>query len=93
MTWTEIRQSFPNQWIVVEALGAHTDSHGSRIIKDFIVIEQCSDGKAAFDKYRELHNNNKSKEYYYLHTSREKLEIEERKWVGIRINNENPASI
>jgi hypothetical protein len=93
MNWSEIRQTFPEQWIVVEALNAHTDSLGNRVINDFSVIEQCSDGTVAFNKYRELHKNNKSKEYYYLHTSREKLVIEERLWVGIRIDNANPASI
>jgi hypothetical protein len=65
----------------------------NRVVIDFSLKEQCLDDPAVFSKHRELHKNNQSKEYYYLHTSREKLGIEERKWVSIRIDNTNPASL
>jgi hypothetical protein len=93
MKWVEIRLAFPNQWIVVEALSAHTDSLGKRVITDFSLIEPCADSTAAFNKYRDLHKKNSCKEYYFLHTSKETLEIEERPWVGIRNNYANPASL
>ena len=84
MEWYSIREKFPNQWVVVEALSAHTDSQGKRIITDLNIIEVCPDGKSAFARYRDLHIKNLNGEYYYLHTSREQLDIEETTWVGIR---------
>lgn len=84
MDWNTIRQKHPNQWLVVEANSAHTDTSGKRIITDLNIIEFCADGKSAFEKYRDLHLKNHTGEYYYLHTNREKLDIEETSWVGIR---------
>jgi hypothetical protein len=87
MNWNEIRSAYPDKWLVVEALVAHTDPNNKRIISDLKVIEICSDGISAFNKYRELHKLEPCKEYYYLNTNRVVLEIEERKWVGIRIQS------
>lgn len=84
MDWDQIRIKYPNQWLVVEALSAHTDSNGKRIIGNINIIDFCADGKSAFVKYREAHQKDPEGEYYYLHTSREKLDIEETAWVGIR---------
>lgn len=85
MNWNEIRSAYPATWLVVEALSAYTDQHNKRIITEFKVIEVCNDGISAFNKYREYHKSTPDKEYYYLNTIRVELEIEERKWVGIRI--------
>jgi hypothetical protein len=87
MNWNQIRTSFPSQWVIVEALEAHTDSQGKRIIAKFAVIEQCTDGQAAFQRYRQIHSIHKENEYYYLHTSREHIDIEEENWVGIRVSH------
>jgi hypothetical protein len=38
----------------------------------------------AMDEYSELHKQAPNRELYVLHTSREKLDIDERKWLGIR---------
>jgi len=48
------------------------------------VIEKCSDGGKAMSIYRKYHLENPSKEYYFAHTSREKLDIPERIWLGVR---------
>jgi hypothetical protein len=85
MRWNEIRKGYPNQWLVVEAVSAHTTSTGKREITDIKVLDLCPDGASAFKKYRELHSKNHYGEYYYLHTSREVLDIEEVNWTGIRM--------
>lgn len=93
MNWNEIRSTYPKTWLVVEALDAYTDQNSKRIITDFKVIDVCSDGISAFNKYREFHKVDPNKEYYYLNTVRENLEIEERKWVGIRIQGATSTKV
>jgi hypothetical protein len=83
MRWSEIRTAHPDQWIVVEALEAHTDGRHRRFDR-LAVIEQCADGAAAFQRYRELRRDHPDRELYFAHTGNVELEIEERPWIGIR---------
>jgi len=39
MKWPEIRHTYPDQWLVVEALEAHTKADNRRHIERFAVIE------------------------------------------------------
>jgi hypothetical protein len=48
------------------------------------VIESCPDGTAAMQRYRGLHQQYPAREFYFVHTSREDLDIRERQWIGIR---------
>ena len=84
MKWDEIRQAFPDQWIIVEATAAHTSPDSRRHLDDLAVIEKSSSGGAAFARYRELHRNEPQREYYCIHTSTAEPEIVEREWVGVR---------
>lgn len=83
MHWSEIRQSHPDQWVVIEALEAHTEGD-RRILDRIAVVEQCPDGASAMQSYRRLHRQYPSRELYFVHTSREDLQISERWWMGIR---------
>ncbi len=76
MKWTEIRQHFPHQWLLVEATTAYTSAN-KRIIDDLAVVECFPTGKNAWDGYAELHRQKPQRELYVLHTDRETLEIEE----------------
>lgn len=84
MRWTEVRASYPDQWLIVEALEAHTTADSRRHLDRLAVLERCSDGKAAMAGYRRLHREYPQRELYFVHTSREELDIEERRWLGIR---------
>lgn len=83
MTWQEIRNNFPEQWLLVEATKAHSKDM-KRILEDLAVLQTFSSGKAAMRGYMELHRESPSRELYVLHTEREDLEIEELRWLGIR---------
>jgi len=83
MIWKEIRQHYPHQWLLVEALDARSEA-GQRIIEDLAVLETYSDGLLAMDGYKTLHRRDPQRELYVLHTDREDLEIEELRWLGIR---------
>ena len=84
MKWSEIRNTYPDQWLVVEALEAHTKADNRRHIERFAVVEPCTDGSNAMQTYRLLHQQYPEREFYFVHTGREELDIRERQWLGIR---------
>jgi len=87
MLWSDIRSTYPDQWLVIEALEAHTDPHNQRELDKIAIIETCADGNTAMARYRHLHAQYPFREFYFVHTSRQELDIRERQWVGIRRNN------
>ena len=87
MLWSEIRKVYPNQWLVIEAIEAHTTPSSQRELDKIAVIEICDDGVAAMKRYRYLHSQFPEREFYFVNTSREELDIRERQWVGIRRNH------
>jgi hypothetical protein len=84
MRWSEIRNTYPDQWLVIEALEAHTSVDAERLLDRLAVIETCADGHSAMQRYRQLHQEYPQREFYFVHTSREELNIRERYWLGIR---------
>ena len=87
MQWTEIRQAYPDQWLIIEALQAHTTADSRRRLDKIAIIERCQDGAAAMQSYRRMHQQYPAREFYFVHTSREELDIRERHWSGIRRGN------
>jgi len=84
MEWDEIRRHYPDQWLIIEAFEAETSPEQQRQIKQMGVVEQCTDGSSALSRYRELHGRYPQREFYFVHTSQEVLDIKERTWIGIR---------
>ncbi len=87
MQWPEIRRTFPDHWLVIEALEAHTTPDRQRVLDGLAVVDTCPDGAAAFQAYRHLHQRYPQREFYPLQTSREELDIRESRWLGIRPGN------
>jgi hypothetical protein len=83
MKWEEVRQHYPRQWLLVEALKARSEA-GRRILEELSVIDIFPDSVVAMQHYSQLHQEAPERELYVLHTDREKLDIIERRWVGIR---------
>jgi hypothetical protein len=83
MQWEEIRNSYPQKWILVEAIKAHSEQ-GKRILEQLTVINNYSDSLEAMNQYKELHKQFPDREFYVLHTKKEKIEIIEKRWLGIR---------
>jgi hypothetical protein len=84
MQWHEIRKNYPDAWLVIEALQAHSASGNLRHLDKIAVIERCPSGESALSSYRRLHQQYPEREFYYVHTSRELLEIREQQWMGVR---------
>jgi hypothetical protein len=87
MLWAEIRQAYPNQWLIIEALEAHTTPDKQRHLDCLAVIDTCPDGSAALQRYRYLHQQYPLREFYFVHTSRVELDIREREWIGLRTSH------
>ncbi len=84
MIWTDIRKAYPDQWLVIEALEAHTTPDMQRQLDRLAVIESCSDGASAMKAYRRFHQQYPLREFYFIHSGHEALDIRERRWAGIR---------
>jgi hypothetical protein len=91
MRWTQVRETYPEQWLVIEALEAHT-ADSQRWLDQIAVVESCPNGAVAMQNYRRLHQQYPWREFYFVHTGREALDIRERQWVGIRMSHAINAS-
>jgi len=87
MLWSEVRARHPGEWLVIEAVEAHTDEHRRRVFDKLAVLESCPDGAAALRRYRALASQLTGRELYFVHTSCAQLDVEERTWTGIRGND------
>jgi hypothetical protein len=83
MQWDEARRRYPRQWLLVEAIAAHS-SAGQRILDDISVVEPYVDAARALEGYKVLHHREPQRELYVLHTDRKTLDIGEINWLGIR---------
>lgn len=83
MTWKEVRNQFPKQWLLVEAVKARTEAD-KRIVDEFSVIRSFTDSGEAMRSYGELHREQPQRELLVLHTDRETLDITVRYWAGVR---------
>lgn len=86
MRWREIRAQYPDQWLIVDALDAHTEGGRRQLEQLMTVVEVCPDGATAFQRYRQLHQQHPLREFYFAHTARDELDIRERQWLGLRRN-------
>ena len=85
MVWSDVKEDYNNQWLIIEALDAHTTFDSQRHLDRIAVIERCTDGNDAMNKYHDIHQRYPTREFYFVHTSRKELDIRERHWLGIRL--------
>ncbi|QLQ05943.1 MAG: hypothetical protein HZY76_07670 [Anaerolineae bacterium] len=83
MQWQEVRQRYPQQWLLVEAIKAHSEQD-ERILEQLAVVGAYPDSASAMQGYAQLHREAPDRELYVFHTSRSTLDVQERHWLGIR---------
>jgi len=83
MKWQEIRSHYPQQWLLIEAIQARSEGN-QRILDEISVIKTFLDSRTAMQSYTKLQHESPQRELYVVHTKREKLDITERRWLGIR---------
>jgi hypothetical protein len=81
--WSEIRERFPGQWLLIEAIEAHS-ANNQRILDDIAVVQSFPDSIVAMKAYKELHHEDRQREMYVVHSAREHLDIGEIRWFGLR---------
>ncbi|WP_374687729.1 hypothetical protein [Promineifilum sp.] len=91
MKWNTVRENYPSQWLLVEAMAAHSEG-GQRVLEELAVIDTFPDSIAAWRRYMKLHHEAANREFYILHTDREQLDIAERVWLGVRLAESHSAS-
>lgn len=85
MKWTDVRKIYKDTWVLFEALEAYSEN-GKRIIDDLAIINSFNNGQEALKDYAKRHKQDKGKEMYVYHTKHENLNIEQRAWIGVRVN-------
>ncbi len=83
MQWSEVRRHHPDQWLLIEAIEARSEA-GRRFVDEIAVLGTFPDSVTAMQRYTGLHHEVPQRELYVCHTEREELEIQERRWLGIR---------
>ncbi len=83
MNWQKIREHYPRQWLLVEAIKARSEK-GKRLLDQISVIDTFPDSITAMKEYQQIHHQDHRRELYVFHTDREELDITERRWLGIR---------
>ena len=84
MKWETVREKYPNSWVLFEAIEAHSDS-GKRIVDKISVLDIFDDSSVALGVYKDIHKKEPERELYVAHTNKEKIDIIERKWLGVRL--------
>ncbi|MBO0994865.1 hypothetical protein [Bacillus sp. SD088] len=82
MRWLEVQKRFPNEWVVLEVMKAHS-KEGKRYIEEIVVIDRFEKSSEAMRRYDELRKEKPYREYCFFHTSRPNLVARER-YAGIR---------
>ena len=83
MKWKEVRESFPNNWVLFEVVEAYSKS-GKRHIEKLTVVDSFVDWLEAVKKYKETRKINPYGEFYFFNTAKEELEILERDYLSLR---------
>lgn len=83
MRWEEVRIHYPDQWLLIEAVQAHSEAN-HRILDEIAVVNVFADSQEAMRSYAQLHHRSPEHELYVVHTARKTLDITERRWAGIR---------
>lgn len=85
MKWHQIRDKYPNCWVLVEALSVISKNH-KRLIEEMSVWLDSTETKDAWNAYKEHHLANPECELYLFHASHDSVEVLEQSFNGIRGN-------
>ncbi len=78
------KKAYHNQWVIIEAIEAHTEGDRRLIAQMTVVDNFQEDNNKALLHYLQLHRKHRERELYVVHTSRPELDIIEQKWIGVR---------
>lgn len=71
MKWKGIRNQYPHQWLLLEAMDAHTESN-RRIVEQFSVLNSYINSHQAMKSYSQIHHESPDRELYVLNLNKTK---------------------
>jgi DNA gyrase inhibitor GyrI len=83
MTWQEIQQLHPKQWLLLEVLKAESNNK-VRYLTNLAVLERFEDSMSALRAYKTMKELEPQRELMVLHTDRPEPIVKERFYVGVR---------
>lgn len=83
MKWEQVREQYPEQWVLVEAISAYS-KNSIRYLDELSVISHFPDSTPAWKEYKKLHLAQPTREYYIFHTDHHTIEVKEQKFIGVR---------
>ncbi|WP_152400471.1 hypothetical protein [Paenibacillus cellulositrophicus] len=83
MKWSNVRNIYPNRWVLVEALATHSNNH-QRTIEEMSIVSEYDDPKDAWASYKKLHLSEPTRELYIFYTGNEYIEVIEQSFTGIK---------
>jgi len=84
MNWEQVKEKYPDKWVLAEAVKAHGENN-LWVVEQMSVVDIFTDVSNALDRYNEIHRQSPERDYFVVHTHKEKLDIYERYWAGVRI--------
>lgn len=88
LSWNDIRKRYPNQFVLLDHCQYQNITPTKIITTQGRVVFNSEDGKTVYDEYRK---RGKKSNMTFGHTSCEKLEAEEIKWLGIRFKEDDDS--
>jgi hypothetical protein len=83
MKWSEVREQFPDCWVLVEAISA-VSRDSKRTIEEMSVLDNFEETMDAWKSYKHYHLADPNREFYIFYTGNEYLEVLEQPFIGIR---------
>lgn len=62
MKWEDVCQAFPEQWVLIEAIRAHTNEKRERILDEMAPLKKFSNSPDAMKAYQEIHRDDPTRE-------------------------------
>ncbi len=84
MKWQEVREKFPHQWLVLEAVKSHSEGD-VWVADDLAVLDSLEDGGAAMRRYSDLRRELPQREVFFYHTDKDSIRIQEIRSLGLRV--------
>lgn len=83
MLWSEVREKYPDRIVLIEAIKTSSEDK-IRTVNEMSILSDFDESSVAWKAYKKIHKNKPDKEIYLFHTSKEKAEVMEQFFVGIR---------
>lgn len=78
MKWQDVRELFPDKWVLIEAIEAYTTEDRKRIVEQLSIIGAATDFFEVMAMYKQINKHAPRRELFVVHAQNEELEIKVR---------------